>query len=539
MIWRENSLNPLFLVIPISLPLLGGLVMLVKPINHMMTRRIWCEAVACVTSVCVWIALVQVRHEPVTVYSFTRGFSVNFCVDGMATLFALMVSVMWPLVLLYAFEYMRGDENRNRFFAFYLMTYGITLGVCFASDMITMYLFFEMLTLVTIPLVVHYESHESMYAGRKYAAYTIGGASLGLMAVVLTTISGQAGEFLYGGSISGSYDPRMMQLAFVLAFFGFGAKAAIFPLHDWLPVASVAPTPVTALLHAVAVVNSGVFAVLRMTYFVFGTDFLRGTPAQAVCVAAATFSLLFGAVQAIRERHFKRRLAYSTMSNLSYMLLGAMAMTPLGLAAALAHMLFHGIVKIVLFMCAGAFMHQAHKSYIYEINGVGKKMPVTFATYTLCAMSLTGIPLFCGFVSKWQLLTACSQSAAAFAKEAAAGAAGAAASGAVGTAVGAAGGIAGAARLTALLPVILKWLLYAGDAALIASAFMCAMYTLTISVRAFFTTEDKDLYRDSKVSEAGILILIPICFFCALNILFGVVPGPLLSFLNAIGRGIM
>lgn len=498
-------MNPLFLLVPITLPLLGGLVMLVRPIKKTMPRRIWCEAVACATSVCVWISLLFVRRDPVTVYSFIRGFAVNFRVDGMAALFALMISVMWPLVLLYAFEYMHGDEGRNQFFAFFIMTYGVTLGVCFSSDMITMYLFFEMLTLVTIPLVSHYGNHESMYAGRLYAAYTIGGASLGFMAVVLTTVYGKAGMFLYGGSIDGTYDDRMLYLAFILAFIGFGAKAAVFPLHNWLPMASVAPTPVTALLHAVAVVNSGVFAVMRITYYVFGEAFLKGTAAQAVCLALAIFSLLFGAAQAIRERHFKRRLAYSTMSNLSYMLLGAMTMTPLGLTAGLAHMLFHGIIKITLFMCAGAFMHKTHKAYIYEVNGVGRKMPVTFGAYTVCALSLTGIPMLCGFVSKWTLLNSCMQAAAES------------------TAAGASG--------------ILTGLLYGGVVALIVAAFLCAIYTLTISVRAFFTTGEKDHYAKSGVREAGILMLFPILFFTVFNIVFGVYSGPVLAVLTAIGEG--
>ena len=505
-------MSPLFLLIPILLPLAGGLVMLIRPIGKVNTRRIWCEAVALTTSACVWAAAFLVRREPVTVYSFTGGFAVNFCVDGMANLFAVMISVMWPLVLLYAFEYMKGDEGRNRFFAFFIMTYGVTLGVCYSADMITMYLFFEMLTLVTIPLVAHYGGHESMFAGRKYAAYTIGGASLGFMAVVLTTMFGDAGVFRYGGSISGAYDIRYMQLAFVLGFFGFGAKAAVFPLHDWLPTASVAPTPVTALLHAVAVVNSGVFAVMRMTYYVFGADYLRGTAAQAVCLTAAILSLLFGAAQALRERHFKRRLAYSTMSNLSYMLLGAMAMTPQGLKAGLAHMLFHGIIKISLFMCAGAFMHQARRAYIYELTGIGKRMPVTFGAYTLCALSLTGIPPFSGFVSKWQLLRA-----------------------GLGSAAEAMAVKNEADRVSAVLPYIL----YAGVAALIIAAFMCAMYTISVSVRAFFPIGDKDLYKDDKVKEAGLLMLIPICVFGVFNIVFGVWPGPILAFLTAIGEGML
>lgn len=489
---------------------MGGLAMLIRPIDDEFHNRIWCEAVACATSACVWAAALFVRRMPVTIYSFTRGFSVNFCVDGMANVFAVMISVMWPLVLLYAFEYMKGDEGRNRFFAFYIMTYGVTLGVCYSADMITMYLFFEMLTLVTIPLVSHYGGHESMYAGRKYAAYTIGGASLGFMAVVLTTMYGDLGVFRYGGSIDGTYDTGMLLLAFVLGFIGFGTKAAVFPLHDWLPTASVAPTPVTALLHAVAVVNSGAFAIMRMIYYVYGTEFLRGTPAQAICLVMAIVSLLYGAAEALKERHFKKRLAYSTMSNLSYMLVGALAMSPQGLKAGLAHMVFHGIIKISLFMCAGAFMHQARKAYIYELNGIGRRMPVTFTAYTLCALSLTGIPLFCGFVSKWQLLRADME---------------------------AAGEAALVRTPDSILSQVLPYILYAGVAALIIAAFLCAMYTLSISVRAFFPMDDKDLYKDSTVKEAGPLMLIPLCVFGVFNILFGVCPGPVLALLTAIGEG--
>jgi multicomponent Na+:H+ antiporter subunit D len=351
-----------------------------------------------------------------------------------------------------------------------------------------------------------------MFAGRKYAAYTIGGASLGFMAVVLTTMFGASGTFIYGGSIDGTYDARMLLFAFVLGFIGFGAKAAVFPLHDWLPTASVAPTPVTALLHAVAVVNSGVFAVMRMTYYVFGADFLRGTIAQAICLVLAIFSLLFGAVQALRERHFKRRLAYSTMSNLSYMMLGAMTMSPLGLKAGLAHMVFHGIIKICLFMCAGAFMHRARKTYIYEINGIGRRMPYTFTAYTLCALSLTGIPLFCGFVSKWQLLQATLRAASE-----------------------AAGNAVPDSRLSQILPYIF----YAGTTALVIAAFLCAMYTLSISVRAFFPMDDKDWFREKKVKEAGPLMLVPIWIFAAVNLALGVCPGPILAVLTAIGEGRM
>ena len=232
---------------------------------------------------------------------------------------------------------------------------------------------------------------------------------------------------------------------------------------------------------------------MRMTYYVFGADYLRGTTAQAICLALAVFSLLFGAVQALRERHFKRRFAYSTMSNLSYMLLGVMTLSPQGLKAGLAHMVFHGVIKISLFMCAGAFMHQARRSYIYELNGIGRRMPATFTAYTLCALSLTGIPPFCGFVSKWQLLTA---------------------------GLGAATEAVQMRTAGSTVSQILPYLLYGG-----------------VAVRAFFPLDEKDLYKDSNVREAGPLMLVPLYVFGVCNILFGMFPGPILAVLTAIGEG--
>ena len=488
-------MNPAILLVPILLPIIGGALIIPIRFQNDRLRNLYAELVVTATSVIVWVCLVFLRGTPVTIYSFTSGFSITFAIDGFGALFAGMVSVMWPVVMLYAFSYMSESKRKNPFFAFYIMTYGAALGISMAANMITMYVFYEMLTLVTIPLVTHYQDHGSMYAGRKYAAYTIGGASLAFFAVVLTTLSSSGGTFSYGGCLTGTFDPALMRIAFVFGFFGFGAKAAVFPLYDWLPTASVAPTPVTALLHAVAVVNAGAFAVMRITYYVFGTDMLRGSRAQILCLLAAVFSLVFGAAMALKERHFKRRLAFSTMSNLSYMLFGAMLMTPAGFLGAQAHMLFHGIIKMSLFLCAGAFMHKTGRAYIYEINGVGRKMPVTFACFTLGALSLTGIPMFCGFVSKWQLMMA-------------------------GVNDGTPYGIAGAA-------------------ALVVSAFLCAMYTLTISIRAFFTASVKDLYAQSGRDEADIFMLIPIVTFTVINVVFGVWPGLIMPVLERIAGGML
>ena len=193
---------------------------------------------------------------------------------------------------------------------------------------------------------------------------------------------------------------------FVLGFLGFGVKAAIFPFHDWLPAASVAPTPVTALLHAVAVVKAGAFAVIRLSHYCFSPDLMRGTWAQTVCLIVAMFSIVFGSAMAVRERHMKRRLAYSTMSNLSYVLLGALMLTPEGLQGGLLHMVYHAIMKICLFSCVGAMMIRTGKSYVGEMRGMSRVMPFTMAVFLFCGIELVGIPPFVGFQSKWALATA-------------------------------------------------------------------------------------------------------------------------------------
>ena len=490
-------MSSLILIIPILVPIIGGYLIIPLGFKNRKIRDAYAMAVVCITSILTWICLLKVGVVSATLYSFTRGFSIDLRADEPARLFAVMVSLMWPLVMLYAFEYMSHTKRGNSFFAFYVMTYGVTLGVAFSANMTTLYMFYDLLSLVTIPLVTHYADHESSFAGRKYAAYTIGGASLAFFAVVMTSIYNGAGNFLYGGNLYGPYDPGLMQLVFLFGFFGFGVKAAVFPLHSWLPTASVAPTPVTALLHAVAVVNTGVFAIMRLAWYTYGPDFLKGTLCLKIAQAFAVFTLVYAACLAVKQRHFKRRLAFSTISNLSYMLFGILLMTPEGLEAGLLHMVFHGVIKITLFMCAGAFMHETMHSYVYEINGVGRKMPVTFAMYTISSLSLIGIPGLCGFISKLHLVL---------------------------------GGLEEGSTLAVI-----------GSAALMLSAFLCAIYTLSVSVRAFFPMEGTDRYigaDDYVAKEVGALMLLPICTFTLVNVIFGLFPGPLTSFIEKMAWGI-
>ena len=297
--------------------------------------------------------------------------TVRFKLDRMGSVFAGLVAFLWPLATLYSFEYMRHEKRRVSFFAYYLMTYGVTAGIAFSGNLVTMYLFYELLTLVTFPLVLHPMTKEAMRASRKYLYYSIGGAAfafIGLIFVIQYSATGTT-EFVPGGVLSmaaAEGNRGMLLFVYILAFFGFGVKAAVFPCHGWLPKATVAPTPVTALLHAVAVVKSGAFAILRFTYFSYGTEFLRGSAAQWVVMAAAMVTIIFGSTMAVKEIHWKRRLAYSTISNLSYILLGASMMSPLGLTAALSHMVFHAFMKICSFFCAGAVMHQIGRASCRE-----------------------------------------------------------------------------------------------------------------------------------------------------------------------------
>lgn len=437
---------------------------------------------------------------------------VSFKLDGMGSVFAGLVACLWPLAVLYSFEYMRHEKRKTSFFAYYLMTYGVTVGIAFAGNLVTLYLFYELLTLVTFPLVLHPMTKEAVRASRRYLYYSIGGAAFAFIGLVFVLSFSSTGntDFLPGGvlDLAAAAERRdTLLLVYVLAFFGFGVKAAVFPCHGWLPRATVAPTPVTALLHAVAVVKSGAFAILRLTYFSFGTAFLRGSWAQAVVMAAALVTIVFGSTMAVREVHWKKRLAYSTISNLSYILFGAAMMSPFGLMAALSHMVFHGVMKICSFFCAGAVMHQSGKEYIYEVNGLGKRMPVTFGCLTVASLSLIGIPLFAGFISKWNLAEA------AFAcGEAAFSAAGGSAPG---------------------------WLPLAGIFVLLYSALMTAVYMLTVLVLAYFP----QMQRVAVVMESGgeevkdpnWMMLVPLLLFAAAIVGLGLHSAPLMRVLAAIG----
>ena len=481
----------------IALPILGAILIPLFPFQSR-NRMLWyIEAVVLATSVIVGLLLLGGKTEAFRVVHFVNDLSISFKIDGMSMVFAGLVAVLWPLATLYSFEYMTHENHEKSFFLFYTMTYGVTLGIAFASDMVTMYFFYELLTLVTIPLVMHTLTREAILAVRKYLYFSIGGAAFALMGMIFLIVYGDTCDFTLGGVFSsGALNTHgdLLLWIYFFSFMGFGVKAAVFPLSSWLPQAGVAPTPVTALLHAVAVVNAGAFAIIRLTYYSFGTDFLAGTWVQDAAMAVVMFTIVYGCSRAVKENHIKRRLAWSTVSNLSYILFGTLVMTPQGLVGALAHFVFHGFMKICSFLCAGAFMHRTGKKYVYEMDGVGRKMKITFGCFAVSALGLMGVPGFAGFISKWNLTEA------------------AVASG--------------------------NQLAYGGVVCLMVSALLTAIYMLSVVRRAFFPTREQNSGILGDVKDPSWQMCLPLLLCAGAVVVLGFCSAPLIDFFRDVARGI-
>ncbi len=399
----------MLIFLTLLLPLLGGAVMGLVRFKSNRARAIYVECVVCATSLMVLSLLLTRTNDTYILYHLMDRLPIAFRIDGTGAVFAALIAILWPLASLYAFEYMHHEERENSFFSWYTMSYAAALAVAFSANLFTLYVFYECLTMVTLPLVIHKKDAMSIRAGRKYLTYSISGAALAFIAlVVLIALTGTT-DFTLGGVLTADIfaaNSDILLMVFVLAFIGFGTKAAIFPMHAWLPAASAAPTPVTALLHAVAVVNTGAFAVIRLIYYAFGADFLRGTWAQGAALVLSCITIVFGSSMAVKEQHLKRRLAWSTVSNLSYMLMGAALMTADGMVGSLTHLIMHGVMKITLFYCAGAILIKTGKEYIQDVRGFGRIMPLSCASFVIAGMALVGTPPLAGFVSKFNLLTA-------------------------------------------------------------------------------------------------------------------------------------
>ena len=481
------------MVVVVLLPIVFGVLIPLIPFKTRRHMTWYVEGVVLLTSVLVWGLLISQPDGSFVLFRFTGNLSVSFRLDGLGTVFAGIVSSLWPLATLYSFEYMKHEGHEKFFFMFYVITYGVTLGIALAEDILTMYFFYEMLSLVTLPLIMHTLTREAILASRTYLYYSLGGAAFAFIGMIFILTFGTTSVFVPGGVIDTTAlgdRQGLMLLIYVLCFCGFSVKAAMFPFSSWLPKAGVAPTPVTALLHAVAVVKAGAFTVIRVTYYSFGTELLRGTWAQTVVLGLTIFTIVYGCSRALKETHLKRRLAWSTVSNLSYILFGAALMTPLGLVGALSHMVFHAVMKICSFFCAGAVIYKTGRNYIHELNGFGRKMPKIFTIFTISGMALMGVPGLCGFVSKWNLAKAAAASE--------------------------------------------NPLGYLGVAALLVSALLTAIYMMTISLRAFFPGRDFDYDMISDVEDPNWMMILPLVIFVIAMFVFGLHSEPVITALESI-----
>lgn len=485
-----------FILLPVFLPIVMGVLMLIFPMKDDRRRNTINLIFVLLNTGLSITSFVFFDGVKVGIIRIYMNYGFEFQLDRAAEIFGTIVSVLWPFASLYAYGYMAHHERRNSFFAFFTMTYGVVMGIAFSSNLLTMYVFYEMLTLVTFPLVLHPMTEKAVKAARTYLAYSLGGAAFGLIGLIYMMSLGST-SFVLGGNIPDSAAESAFFLpAFVLAFCGFSVKAAMAPFSGWLIKAAVAPTPVTALLHAVAVVNAGSFACIRLIYYCFGTKNLHGTWAQMFVISLTIITILYGSGFAIKERHFKRRLAYSTISNLSYILFSACIMTGAGLTAAFAHMLMHSLTKICSFFCCGIVMEQTGREYVNELDGMGKKMRISFVCFTISSLSLIGIPLFCGFISKYRIAVAAISDGSIIS--------------------------------------------YVGLAALLMSALLTAIYMLTIIIRAYFPeklsdTSDiskKNLIKTENIREHCWQMLLPVICFAVCIIVLGVFWQPVFEFIS-------
>jgi multicomponent Na+:H+ antiporter subunit D len=338
-------------------------------------------------------------------WSYMPGLDLVLRVDAISLLFLALSAVLWLVTTIYAIGYLEGSPNRSRFFGFFSLCVTATVGIALAGNLVTFFLFYEMLSVVTYPLVVHRGTARSHAAGRTYLLYTLAGGVVLLLGVVWIQVLAGPVEFTAGGVLAPqAADHRSALIAiFALLIAGLGVKCALVPLHSWLPEAMVAPAPVSALLHAVAVVKAGAYGIVRVVYDLYGLELASSLGVLTPLAVVASVTIVYGSLRALSEREVKRRLAYSTVSQLSYIILGTAIFGPIATTGGLVHLVHQGLMKITLFFCAGNFAETLGIHYVHEMKGVGRRMPVSMAAFSLAAFGMMGVPPLAGFVSKWHL----------------------------------------------------------------------------------------------------------------------------------------
>ncbi len=426
--------------------------------------------------------------------TFFPGVSICFAVDGLSLIFALVATFLWFFATCYNIGYMRSlDEHAQTryYFCFALAIFG-AVGVAFAGSIVTLYLFYEVITVCTYPLVAHHQDQEGFQGARKYLVYLMGTSKLFLLpAMILTYVLCGTLDFNLTDISKGIFPPgtnsTLITITYFLYLFGL-AKAAIMPLHNWLPSAMVAPTPVSALLHAVAVVKAGVFSVSRIMLSVFGVDLLSRLGLGLTTAYLAAFTIVVASIIALTKDDLKARLAYSTVSQLSYIIIGVGMLTPMGVTGGLLHIAHHAFAKITLFFAAGAIYVATHTKKIPLMDGMGRKLPWTFGAFAVASLSMIGMPPVCGFVTKWYLLN-------------------------------------GAMDLHNNILLV----------ALLGSTLLNAGYFVPVVYRAFFRPPAPGVDH-SHFKEAPLVMVVPLCLTAAISVTLGLFPKVFTSLVNVFGR---
>lgn len=447
-------------------------------LRKLQSRKIKSAAVIAMQAVITASGIAAVLSDTVSTGKFViaDGISIGFQSDMTAKLFCAITVVAWLLVSVYASVYMKHEKNEEAFYLFMFLSEAAMLGAAFADGLMTMYFFYELVTLFSMPLVLHSRTEQSVAAAKKYLFYSVAGAFCALFGIFVLSQNAATLDFAAGAVIENA-SPLVLTAVFVMCL-GFGAKAGLFPLHGWLPTAHpVAPAPASALLSGV-IAKAGVLAIIRTVYFVAGAETVRGTWVQTALLILSLLTVVMGSAMAHREKIFKKRLAFSTVSQISYVLTGLFLFLPSGAEGAVWQIIFHAAVKVGLFLCAGAVIYLYGYTTVDELDGIGKKMPVTFVCFTVLALSLTGIPPLGGFFSKWYLATA---------------------------------------SLSSAETGILSWL---APVVLLLSALLTAGYLFPVSIKAFWSRSEKSAAE--KTEKEPLLITIPLIILSAFALMGGI-----------------
>ena len=502
MIGGLNEMN-IMILLPIVLPVIVGFLLLFLPERVFKSRQSLLNVTGVSFIVCALLAIYVISGaagDRLVLFNLVGSIPVYFAIDSLGRLFAGIVVLIFLMAGFFSFVYMAHEKNEKRYYSFYLITFGVLMGLDFSGNLVTMYLFYEFMTLASMPLVLHSGTREAVMAGLKYMFYSFCGAYMALFGIYFLNQYADTLDFVAGGSLNmeavvQSGNAQLMLVVAFLAIVGFGVKAGCFPLHAWLPTAHpVAPAPASAFLSGI-IVKGGVLAIIRVIYYCIGADFIRGTWVQTVWIILAVITLLMGSSLAFKEKIMKKRFAYSTVSNLSYILLGLSMLNATAFVGSLLHVVFHAIIKSALFLFAGALIFSTGRTKVKDFVGLGKKMPVLFASYTIVSLGLIGIPPTSGVISKWYLAVGSLES--------------------------------GAGALT--------WI---GPVALLVSALLTAGYLLPISIRGFLEAP-ADASSLEKYKEPPLLMLAPIVILAVLTLLLGVYPTPLIDWVGTIAAGLL